>query len=392
VKNLSGSDKVQSDAIACDLPRIRLRCLKKRFRVGRAEVAALNGVSLEVASGEKLVLLGPSGCGKTTLLRCIAGLEMPDEGEIEIDGQIVFSSTRRILVPPEKRGVSMVFQSYALWPHMTVFDNVAYPLANMRVAMPEIRLRVAEALRMVHCEGLEQRYPGQLSGGQQQRIALARALVGRESTILLDEPLSNIDAKVREALRLELVTLQKQLGFTAIYVTHDQAEASAFAHRIAVMESGGVTQIGLPRRIYEAPVSRFVATFTGATNTIAGTVVDADQNGEGVTVMTPVGRLRGIADADSTKGTSIEALCRPEHLYFATDKQTNCFPITIESVMFHGLFTEYAVVAAGNMRLVMRTVASTGPSEGETTFAAIDPDQLRIFRSVAAAPSLTNSE
>jgi len=219
--------------------------VSKSFRSRHSTVTALGDVSMLVQEGEFVVLLGPSGCGKTTLLRSVAGLEKPDRGRIEIAGRTVFDSAQKIAVPPENRGLSMVFQSYALWPHMTVFDNIAYPLRNRK--RPDVKGHVGRALEMVRCGELASRYPGQLSGGQQQRVALARALASGDQLILFDEPLSNVDAKVREAVRFELLNLQRELGFSALYVTHDQSEATALAHKIVVMRQGAVAQIGTPR-------------------------------------------------------------------------------------------------------------------------------------------------
>ena len=364
-------------------PRIRVSNLVKHYGTGRGAVLALDNVSIDVKPGEKLVLLGPSGCGKTTLLRCVAGLETPDAGEIEIDGKIVFSSSRRISVAPEHRPISMVFQSYALWPHMTVFDNVAYPLVNTGVAKAEIRQRVTTVLDIVGCGPLAARYPGQLSGGQQQRIALARAVAGNEGTILFDEPLSNIDAKVREQLRLELVALQKRLGFSALYVTHDQTEALALAHRIVVMEVGRIAQVGLPREIYEAPRSRYVAAFTGATNTVEGTVKAV--SGETVIVDTALGPMRATTGNSFTVGQTVDLLMRPERLVFDPPAgETNRFAMTVESTMYLGLYLEYALVA-GEQRFVLRSTRSSDIADGEAVSVGISPHHVGIFPHAEAA-------
>ncbi|WP_324278085.1 ABC transporter ATP-binding protein [Blastococcus brunescens] len=237
---------------ASSTPVVEVSNLVKRFRrESGAVVNAIDDVSFEVAAGDFVVLLGPSGCGKTTLLRAIAGLETPDQGAIRIGGRAVFSAADRVEVPPERRDISMIFQSYALWPHMTAFKNVAYPLQSRRgrkVAKDEIARRVRQALELVGVGELETQYPGQMSGGQQQRIALARALVNNDELVLFDEPLSNVDAKVREQLRFELVSMQRKLGFSALFVTHDQTEAMELAHRIAVLDSGRIAQFGTPRR------------------------------------------------------------------------------------------------------------------------------------------------
>ena len=235
-------------------------------------------VSFSVTAGEHLSLLGPSGCGKSTTLRCIAGLETPVEGEIVIDSEVVFSSLRRINVPTEKRRLSMVFQSYAIWPHMTVFENVAYGLRTQRVRGAEVRNEVLRALRMVGMEELAYQSATALSGGQQQRVALARSYACRPKAILLDEPLSNLDARLRTRMREEMRELQRQFQLSTIYVTHDQEEAMAMSDRVIVMREGGIEQEGPPLEIYDHPRSRFVADFIGAANIVSGRVI---QHGAG---------------------------------------------------------------------------------------------------------------
>src|SRR3954452_7450139 len=233
-------------------------------------VLAVKGVSFSVRAGEQLTLLGPSGCGKTTTLRAIAGLERPSAGAIRIGGQAVYSGRDNINVPAEKRGLSMVFQSYAIWPHMSVFDNVAYGLRVRRKSAEEIRTRVREALELVQMAAFETRPASQLSGGQQQRVALARACVFQPSVLLFDEPLSNLDAKLRADMRIELRELQHRLGITSVYVTHDLEEALAMSDRIVVMRDGLIEQIGSPFDIYNLPRNAFVADFVGSANLIRG--------------------------------------------------------------------------------------------------------------------------
>jgi iron(III) transport system ATP-binding protein len=240
---------------------------------------AVNDVSFSVASGEHLSLLGPSGCGKSTTLRCIAGLETPIAGEIVIDGIPVFSSHARINIPTEKRKLSMVFQSYAIWPHMTVFENVAYGLRVQHVKESEVRQRVAATLKMVGMEDYIQRPATDLSGGQQQRVALARSYASRPKAILLDEPLSNLDARLRVRMREEIKELQRKFGLSTIYVTHDQEEAMAISDRIIVMKDGHVEQTGKPLEIYDTPRTRFVADFIGAANILAGTQQGSSASG-----------------------------------------------------------------------------------------------------------------
>ncbi|WP_207915101.1 ABC transporter ATP-binding protein [Paralcaligenes ureilyticus] len=240
---------------------------------GYGDKIAVDGISLSIKAGEHLSLLGPSGCGKSTTLRCIAGLETPLEGEIVIDSKVVFSSAKKINVPPEKRQLSMVFQSYAIWPHMTVFENVAYGLRAHKVRGEELKQRVATALAMVGMAELVDRPATDLSGGQQQRIALARSFAVRPKAMLLDEPLSNLDARLRVRMREEIKELQHQLGLCTIYVTHDQEEAMAISDRIIVMRSGRIEQIGAPLEIYDLPRTRFVADFIGAANILSGQVL-----------------------------------------------------------------------------------------------------------------------
>ena len=223
----------------------------------------------EIKDGEFITLLGPSGCGKTTLLRMIAGFRKPSTGSIAIDGKIVSDDTT--FVPPERRGIGMVFQTYAVWPHMNVFDNVAYPLKIQKLKKDEIKKRVGAILEIVHLSQYEKRMPSQLSGGQQQRVALGRALVAEPKLLLLDEPLSNLDAKLRESMRFEIKDIQKKLGITVVYVTHDQVEAMTMSDRVFLINNGVVQQVGSPLEIYRNPVNQFVANFVGKANFLKGT-------------------------------------------------------------------------------------------------------------------------
>lgn len=247
--------------------KLELKNLRKKF----GKVIAVDGISLGVKKGELIVLLGPSGCGKTTTLRCIAGLTRPDEGEIILDGKVLSSSTE--MIPPHKRDLSMVFQSYALWPHKTVFENIAYGLKLKKLAPNLIKTKVKEVLSLLRIPKLEERYPSELSGGQQQRIAVARALALEPSLLLFDEPLSNLDAALREEMRFEIRSLQERLGITSVYVTHDQKEAMAIGDRLVVMKDGKIMETGTPQQIYTASQSRFVASFIGVTNIISGSFI-----------------------------------------------------------------------------------------------------------------------
>jgi spermidine/putrescine ABC transporter ATP-binding subunit len=282
--------------------RIEVRDVIKRF----GPVAAVDGVSLQIAEGELFTLLGPSGCGKTTLLRLIAGFYRPDGGAVVFGGRVVND------VPPHARNIGMVFQNYALWPHMTVFQNVAYGLRLRRLGAADVRDRVGEGLRKVNLAGLEARYPGQLSGGQQQRVALARALVLNPDILLLDEPLSNLDAKVRVQVRAEIRKLQQELGITTVYVTHDQEEALSLSDRVAVMRDGRVLQLGRPRELYERPRTRFVADFVGTNNLVPGTVNGRD--GEALVVGTALGPIRARAASGVGPGQACVLAIRPENV------------------------------------------------------------------------------
>jgi iron(III) transport system ATP-binding protein len=299
---------------------LTVRELTKTFPPGRGEkrgrVHAVDGITLDVEDGELFTLLGPSGCGKTTTLRCIAGLEAPDAGEIALGDRLLFSSERGVRVPANERGLGMVFQSYAIWPHMDVFKNAAFPLQVLprkrRPGRQELHTRVERALATVKLDHLASRQATDLSGGQQQRLALARALVMEPPLLLLDEPLSNLDAKLREEMVFELKRLQRELGLTAVYVTHDQVEALAMSNRVAVMRDGRIEQVGRPREVYEAPQSRFVADFIGTSNFIEG-VVERREDGA-YTVATPEGELRVRSDSEFAVGAPVVVSARPEHL------------------------------------------------------------------------------
>ena len=282
--------------------------LRKSFTTDRGDVRAVQDVSFTVEEGRFYTLLGPSGCGKTTTLRCIAGLERPEGGQIDVDGRVV--SGDKVFVPPHERSIGMVFQSYAIWPHMNVFENVAYPLRVARPRPDRARMKsaVEEALALVGLEGLEDRPAPQLSGGQQQRLAFARALVRRPKLLLLDEPLSNLDAKLRERMRIELRELQRRLRITTVYVTHDQTEALFLSHRIAVMRDGRIVQEGGPRDIYTSPASGFVADFVGV-----GTFVRAEVGAQSVKALG--GTVTCATPSDLPPGSKAHLVLRPENVY-----------------------------------------------------------------------------
>jgi spermidine/putrescine ABC transporter ATP-binding subunit len=282
---------------------ITIRAVVKRF----GSVTAVDRADLVVGDGELFTLLGPSGCGKTTLLRLLAGFYQPDAGEIRFGARVVSG------LPPYERNIGMVFQNYALWPHMTVAANVAYGLRLRKLAAADVSARLAEGLRKVNLTGFESRYPGQLSGGQQQRVALARALVLNPDILLLDEPLSNLDAKIRVRVRAEIKKLQRELGITTIYVTHDQEEALSLSDRVAVMKDGRVLQVGSPKELYERPRTRFVADFVGTNNLLPGRV--RGRHGAELVVDTEVGSLHAVSEA--AVGERCVLAIRPENVAIA---------------------------------------------------------------------------
>jgi len=287
---------------------IEIRNLFKQYK----KVTAVNRIQLEVNKGELLTLLGPSGCGKTTTLRCIAGLEKPEEGDIIIDGKSMISEG---FVQPAKRGIGMMFQNYAVWPHMKVYNNIVYGLKLQKISRQSIKEKAKDVLELVGLQGLQDRYPGQLSGGQQQRVALARALIRNPKVLLLDEPLSNLDAKLREKMRFEIKSLVKRMGITSVYVTHDQAEAMVISDRIVVMEKGNIVQIGSPHEIYQKPATRFVADFIGAMNFIPGDVVQVFPGTNEVSVRTEFSDKLLCRSTDgnvTTPGQKVYASIRPE--------------------------------------------------------------------------------
>jgi ABC-type Fe3+/spermidine/putrescine transport system ATPase subunit len=350
---------------------IDVRALVVRY----GSVLAVRDVSFTVGAGEHVTLLGPSGCGKTTTLRAIAGLERPTSGEIRIGGEPVFSSSPSINVPAERRGLSMVFQSYAIWPHMSVFDNVAYGLRVRKRPAAEIAARVREALDLVQLGELSARSASKLSGGQQQRVALARAFVFSPSVLLFDEPLSNLDAKLRAEMRVELKELQRRLGITSVYVTHDLEEALAISDRIIVMRDGAIEQIGTPGEIYDRPRNTFVADFIGSANLIRGRRRPDLERAEHVVVETPGGAVvHGITAGRKSGGDALLAV-RTVHLRLArapSGADRNTWSARIRQRVFQGDFTQYHVDWHGQ-RLIVRSAAAEPMAEGDEVFVSVDP-------------------
>ncbi|MSQ50552.1 MAG: ABC transporter ATP-binding protein [Betaproteobacteria bacterium] len=365
------------------MPRIRITRLCKTFRrSGGSTVTPVDNVDLEVGTDEMVVLLGPSGCGKTTLLRCVAGLERPDAGEIEIDGQIVFSAEKSIYLPPDQRRLSMIFQSFALWPHMTVFDNVAYPLESRGTPRPDIPKRVNETLELVGIGNLAAQFPAQISGGQQQRVALARALVGNTSVVLFDEPLSSVDAKVREQLRIELKRMQQKIRFSGLYVTHDQTEAMELGHRVAVLESGRIAALGDPQSVYEHPTSEYVANFVGAANIWRGKVMRCDA--AGVLVRTEFGDFLAVVERNLSieTGGFVKVVVRPEKFRLSANAAAegpNALRVRIETRMFAGPYTEYLVSRGALSARVWVHDEAGAPREGEELMLCVEADKIRLL-------------
>jgi len=354
---------------------VEIRGLSRRFR----DAVAVHNLSLTIRRGEFFTLLGPSGCGKTTTLRMIAGLLEPDAGEILFDGRPVTGT------PPWHRNIGMVFQNYALWPHLTVFDNVAFGLVERGIPPPATARKVDEALRLVGLEGLGRRLPSQLSGGQQQRVALARAVVVEPALLLLDEPLSNLDARLRVQMRNELVNLQRHLGITTVYVTHDQDEALMLSTRMAVMHNGHLVQLGTPQDIYERPADTFVADFLGGANLLPGIVRDVATgvlmialNG-GTVVQAAAARNQGFR-----AGESVTVCLRPEALELterATDSNTLSGTLRVSNYLGWMMISEVELPGGPVIRVQAvnpRTTHRLG--EGEPVTVGFSPDNVLLLR------------
>lgn len=356
---------------------IRITGLRKHYTSEGRIIKALDDVDLTIPSNQIFTLLGPSGCGKTTLLRSIVGLESPDAGEIRIGDEIVYSSVQHISLPTEKRGLGMVFQTYAIWPHMNVYDNVAYPLQNRKFPKEEIRRRVAETLAFVQLEGFEKRPATKLSGGQQQRVALARALVAKPRVILFDEPLSNLDAKLREETRKELKTFLYDLQITAVYVTHDRVEALALSDTIAVMRAGRIIEIGSPKKIYFNAESEFVADFIGRANLVKAVV--REQLPGATIVDSGIGRL-ACRKGDFPPGMKVTLCLRPEFIALTRGDHpgTNVVQGTIASMVFVGDAFE-GEIRIGDQHLLARIEPETDLAVGDKVGFQVSPDHCLLI-------------
>src|SRR6266566_1980399 len=363
-----------------ELAAIELIGVNKEFPSPTTSVVAVEDVDLQVGAGEFFSLLGPSGCGKTTTLRMLAGFEEPSSGSILLYGNDMVG------VPPYRRDVNMVFQHYALFPHMNVYDNIAFGLRHKKVAKDEIRRRVADALRLVELEGREQRRPRQLSGGQQQRVALARALVNRPRALLLDEPLGALDLKLRRAMQLELKRIQREVGITFVYVTHDQEEALTMSDRLAVMNAGRIEQLGTPRDLYERPATRFVADFLGTSNILTGTasrVSDTEavvEVGSGERIVVPLRAVR------ARPGDSLEITVRPEKIELTAGRPAGdgcALRGTVTEVVYLGTSTNFAVSTTTGADIVVfqQNSASAGhmASRGDAIWLSWQPDHSYLI-------------
>jgi spermidine/putrescine ABC transporter ATP-binding subunit len=338
---------------------LKVAGLQKRF----GDVVALDGVSLDITSGELLTILGPSGSGKTTLLKVVAGFEKPDAGEVRIDGADITA------LPPARRDIGMVFQHYALFPHLTVRANVAFPLEMRNVARAEIDRRVGETLQLVELGGYDQRLPKQLSGGQQQRVALARAIVFNPRLLLLDEPFGALDRKLRETMQLEVRRLQRRLGLTTIFITHDQEEALVLSDRIAVMNKGRIQQVATTTEIYERPANDFVADFVGESNIFHGTVTEPG-------VVSLEGGRRLLANHSGKMGQRMGVLMRPERF----GRGTNVFAGEVKEAVYLGVSFKLRIACDDGLELIVRQPARGAlPAPGTRVSVAIDPEDIHVF-------------
>lgn len=356
------------------MPSVQLVNLTKKF--GRT--IAIQNINLKIKEGELLTLLGPSGCGKTTTLRCIAGFVRPDKGEVYLNGRPITH------LPPERRGVGLVFQNYALWPHMTIYDNLAFGLQMKKVSKSEIKERIEKALATIRLEGFEKRYPRQLSGGQQQRVALARALIIEPNILLLDEPLSNLDAQLREEMRFEVRELQGRLGITTVYVTHDQAEALVLSDRIVILNEGKIMQVGTPKEIYSRPSNKFVAGFVGITSFVEGLVEAFDQEKEFAAIKTKDNLVLYGYTNNVTVGQRVTVAIRPEHIKLFKEKvektkeEENILRGKILQASYLGNVNDYRI-KVGDWVIRTSVVTESVFKIGEEVYVIFSPENIAIM-------------
>jgi iron(III) transport system ATP-binding protein len=359
-----------------------VRDLRKEFAAGRP---AVDGISFYVPSGEIVVLLGPSGCGKTTTLRCVAGLEHPTAGRVSIGGRLVSAPAEGVQLPARLRNIGMVFQSYAVWPHMTVEQNVAYPLRHRRIARAEVGRRTAAMLELVGLSEFAQRPVVSLSGGQMQRVALARSLVYEPQLLLLDEPLSNLDAQLRLRLRDDLRRIIKQAGVTAVYVTHDQAEAVVLGDRIGVMRDGKLLQMAAPDEVYNRPADLFVASFTGASNLLAGRLVA--RNAEFGTVDAGGHRLTALMPGSIQPGDAVKIAVRPENVRLGGERgsEPNRFTARVSGRRYQGTQTVYELAALGGRLEALELGTSARHAIGSDVEVVLPPSLCWAYPASAQA-------
>lgn len=394
---------------------LEVKNLYKTYIAEGKEVEAVKGVSFTIKKGDVYTLLGPSGCGKTTILRCVAGLENPKSGEILLDDDVLFSSSQNKNVPTHIRDIGMLFQSYAIWPHLTIFENVAFPLlygkkvrnrhsfrklheAHVRGGqkthgprddqddisqrdMERIKKRVENTMEMVRLGGMGDRHATLLSGGQQQRVALARALIRHPGILLLDEPLCNLDARLRDEVRKELRILVKQYNLTVLYVTHDQVEALALSDRIAVIKEGEIMQEGTPAEICLAPTNAFVGEFVGRANRLNGVIAEPEDSQHMCTVKTEIGYFKGLGVGNSARNQSVAFMIRPAEITVhqkRPDNLENTAEATVQAAIFTGAMTEI-VVSAQQQTLEIQTLGLTGLESGQQVYLHFPPEHCRVL-------------
>jgi iron(III) transport system ATP-binding protein len=370
-------------------PQVRIEAISKTFSRRGETNRVLDDVSLDIDEGEFLVLLGPSGCGKTTLLRSLVGLERPDAGTIDLRGERVVDADRGMYLPPNRRDVSMVFQNYALWPHMTVAKNVAYPLKARRMRDALKEGRVDSVLKVVQCEHLAKRYPPELSGGQQQRVSLARALVSRPSLLLLDEPLSNLDVLLRVELRAQLRLLHTQLRFTGVYVTHDQDEALALGSRVAVMRAGRIDQIGEPSTVYRQPATEYVADFLGARNKLSMSIDGARATIDGQ----PVGGIAVSAEPDeyTLRVRAADVRVRPSGSPGLDGRTAWLSEGTLVEILPGAQHDEYVVELRGSRFFASIPHGSCEARPGDSVDIGLDLDRTLCYRNDVLTPAFSHT-